>query len=170
MTGREVDAVGRAIIEDAYSATSHDVRHQSAMLLARSPYAPVLAKVLIEQTQPNRCFDGAPGVLPYVVGKAERDALITRLDEPATDLRQTLVTLAHVPGGPVPGVASLLNHPDTGVAHAALFTAGMQEDPVPRRFPATAVARPRCARARGGGRSTADGSTTSGSPELTRRR
>ncbi|TNC47036.1 hypothetical protein [Mumia zhuanghuii] len=130
VTGREVDAVGRAIIEDAYSATSHDVRHQSAMLLARSPYAAVLAEVLIEQTQPNRCFDGAPGVLPYVVGKAERDPLITRLDEPATDLRQTLVTLAHVPGGPVPGVASLLNHPDTGVAHAALFTAGMQEDPV----------------------------------------
>ncbi|MFD1824713.1 MULTISPECIES: helix-turn-helix domain-containing protein [Mumia] len=134
VTGREVDAVGRAVIEDAYSATSHDVRHQSAMLLARSPYAPVLAEVLIEQTHPNRCFDGAPGVLPYVVGKAERDALITRLDESGADLRQTLVTLAHVPGGPVAGVAPLLGHADQGVAHAALFAAGMQQDPVLARL------------------------------------
>ncbi len=134
VTGREVDAVGRAIIEDAYSATSHDVRHQSAMLLARSPYASLLAEVLIEQTQPNRCFDGAPGVLPYVVGKAERDALISRLDEPGADVRQTLVTLAHVPGGPVAGVAPLLAHDDQGVAHAALFAAGMQQDPVLARL------------------------------------
>ncbi|MGH1564031.1 hypothetical protein [Mumia sp. DW29H23] len=132
-TGREVDPVGRAIIEDAYSATSHDVRHQSALVLARSPYAAALGEVLIEQTQPNRCFEGAPGVLPYVVSKAERDALITRLGLAGADVRQTLIALAHVPGGPVPGVADLLDHDDLSIAHAALFAAGMQQDPVLER-------------------------------------
>ncbi|KAA1424576.1 hypothetical protein FE697_001205 [Mumia zhuanghuii] len=129
-TGREVDPVGRAIIEDAYNATSHDVRHQSALVLARSPYAAALGEVLVEQTQPNRCFDGAPGVLPYLVSKAERDCLITRLGLPGVDLRQTLIALAHVPGGPAPGVGELVDHADLGVAAAALFAAGMQQDPI----------------------------------------
>ncbi|MBW9209679.1 hypothetical protein KV100_08420 [Mumia sp. zg.B21] len=132
-TGREVDPVGRTIVEDAYSATSHDVRHQSALVLSRSPYAAALGEVLIEQTQPNRCFEGAPGVLPYVVGKAERDALINRLSLSGADVRQTLIALAHVPGGPVPSVADLLGHADLSVAHAALFTAGMQRDPILER-------------------------------------
>ncbi|PJJ47838.1 hypothetical protein CLV56_4097 [Mumia flava] len=134
ISGRDLDAVGRAIVEDAYHADDHDLRHQSALILSRSPFAPAIAEVLIEQTHPPRAADGATSLMPYLAGKPERDALVARLQRPDVDARPTLIALAHTGGGPVPGNADFLSATDVGVRKAALYLAGMQQDPLLRKL------------------------------------